>query len=263
LGAALLNPVQEMLQGASAVVVVPSAALYGLPFHAMHYQGGPLAATHRVSYATFARNVLEAYERTHISLSTEASWKGLGVVEVNYMPVPRLPFVNLELSNISAKFSSPSRIVDPPASSRDLLESAATCNVLHVACHGDFNMQAPLLSRLIMADRPVFAFEIMLRRGVPQLVSLSACETAEGRADLGGYVESLASAFLRAGSNSVIAALWPLEDEAAASVMEQFYDGLLSPAGRSTAASLQLAQQNLMTKQHHPYFWASFAAYGT
>ena len=42
-----------------------------------------------------------------------------------------------------------------------------------------------------LADRPVFVFEIILARLKTQLAVLSACQTAEGIMQPGGYIQSL------------------------------------------------------------------------
>src|SRR6266851_3257916 len=100
------------------------------------------------------------------------------------------------------------------------------------------------------------------------LVVLSACETAGGKMSRGEGIVGLTTAFLFAGSRSVIASLWNVNDESTSLFMESFYKGL--KAGLPKAEALR--QARLETMQRHaksavtgeeeslasPYFWAPF-----
>jgi CHAT domain-containing protein len=88
------------------------------------------------------------------------------------------------------------------------------------------------------------------------LLTLSACETAQGdeRAALG-----LAGVAIQAGARSAVATLWRVADEAAARLMQAFYQQLRTP-GVSRARALQLAQLELLHDPQYaePFFWAPF-----
>src|SRR3989442_1743922 len=75
-----------------------------------------------------------------------------------------------------------------------------------------------------------------------ELLTLSACETARGddRAALG-----LAGVAIQAGARSALATLWLVADEAAAVLMETFYQRLQDPTV-SRARALQQAQLTLL-----------------
>jgi len=60
------------------------------------------------------------------------------------------------------------------------------------------------------------------------LVVLSACETASGKALDGEGVMGLRRAFIGAGANNTIMTLWPVNDEATVEVMDAFYEKYLS-----------------------------------
>ena len=93
-----------------------------------------------------------------------------------------------------------------------------------------------------------------------EILSLSACETAAGndRAPLG-----ISGAAMKARAKSVLGTLWPVDDDAAVSVMSQFYRGL-AQEGQSKARSLQQAQLQLMRNPQlaHPFYWAPFELIG-
>jgi CHAT domain-containing protein len=160
--------------------------------------------------------------------------------------------------------------------------SAARFDVLHLATHGYFNRFNPLLSGLELEpdakeDGRLEVHEILGLRLTAGLVVLSACDTALG----GGYfaevpsgddIVGLTRAFLFAGSPSVVASLWAVNDRSTMGLMSGFYGKLLaatrvgrgfSPADKATA--LATAQREFIARggrYSHPYFWAAFVLVG-
>ena len=103
--------------------------------------------------------------------------------------------------------------------------------------------------------------EALLRgnKGSLELLTFSACETAEGadRAPMG-----FAGAALRAKAKSALGSLWPISDEAASQLMTSFYRNLTQ--GQSKAEALRQAQLELLhtNTMNHPYFWSPFILVG-
>lgn len=93
-----------------------------------------------------------------------------------------------------------------------------------------------------------------------ELLTLSACETAEGnfRAPLG-----FSGAAIKTRAKSVLGTLWPVEDNAAKSVMKKFYGGMVN-AGLTKTEALRQAQLELLHSRQfdHPFFWAPFVLIG-
>jgi tetratricopeptide (TPR) repeat protein len=261
--ARLLAPVCDLLTEARRVIVIPSQSVNGLPFHAMSLDGEPLGAHRRVVYATRGDELLERQGAQSTGLAPGASWTGLAAPSAAYAGLEDLPAVRPEVERIAALFEQPNAVVDPPARAADLFGIEGHVDLLHVACHGDFDPSAPLLSRLMLADRPVFAFELMLARLDVERVVLSACDTGTGDAGRGGHVHSLATAFLRAGARGVLAALWPVDDAAAADCIDQLYSELVG--GAVPLADALCDAQRVVREQEptsHPYFWAPFVVFG-
>ena len=102
------------------------------------------------------------------------------------------------------------------------------------------------------------------------LVTLSACDTALGSgyfADTpaGDEFVALNRAFLAAGSASVMATLWQVDDKASVALMKQFYGRLrTSVHGGNAANALALAQRSLRRSPQlgHPYYWAAYVVIG-
>ena len=54
-------------------------------------------------------------------------------------------------------------------------------------------------------------------------MTLSACETGLGKISNGDDVVGLTRGFLYAGSNTIVASLWEVDDQATSHLMEEFY----------------------------------------
>ena len=74
---------------------------------------------------------------------------------------------------------------------------------------------------------------------------------------------SLARPFLLAGTRSVIATLWNVDDRSSARLVGEFYGRLR--AGESPDAALKAARQSLIRSTvplyRHPYFWAPYVIF--
>lgn len=158
------------------------------------------------------------------------------------------------------------------AASRQTLFEAdwPTISVLHLATHAEVNGNFPYLSRLALAERspqgkPVdgsfFAFEALQLPLRADLTVLSGCQTAQGEILPSEGVVGLSYAFLAAGTDRVLASLWPVADAPTAELIAAFYRFYLS-AGLSEASSLRAAQQELRRRGAPEFVWASFILQG-
>lgn len=95
------------------------------------------------------------------------------------------------------------------------------------------------------------------------LVVLSACDTALGKDIKGEGLVGLTHGFMSAGSRSVVASLWKVDDRATARLMEAFYQAMLQD-GLTPAAALRVAKLKVRQEEawRAPYFWAAFVLQG-
>ena len=138
--------------------------------------------------------------------------------------------------------------------------------IVHIASHGFFGGTAE--TSFIMAFDDVVTMDGLqtllrsesLQKNPIELLTLSACETAEGddRSPLG-----MSGAALKARANTVLGSLWPVSDQAAKVMMSIFYQGL-SGEGITKVKALQKAQRQLIDSadMQHPFFWAPFILIG-
>ena len=139
-------------------------------------------------------------------------------------------------------------------------------NVVHLALHGYVDPQFPDRSALVFApqqqptdDSLLQVREIRDLRLNASLVTLSACNTSLGPVGEEG-VANIVNAFIEAGSQSVVSALWEVEDHATTHLMTAFYDHL--SRHEEKAESLRQAQLEMMNSGLSPYYWAGFVLDG-
>jgi CHAT domain-containing protein len=95
-----------------------------------------------------------------------------------------------------------------------------------------------------------------------RLVTISACDSAGTRTYSGEGLVGLSWAFLRAGAQEVIAALWEVNDASTAQLMDRLYAGIA--AGESPADALRAAKLAMLrsdTIYRRPFYWAPFVIY--
>lgn len=135
---------------------------------------------------------------------------------------------------------------------------------IHIASHGEFDPDQPLKSALRLAkdaenDGALTIGELYSLRLDADLVTLSACETGLGKVSNGDDVVGLTRGFLYAGSGSVVASLWKVDDLATADLMTRFYAHLARGDRRQ---ALRAAQLETRSKYPHPFYWAAFQLTG-
>jgi CHAT domain-containing protein len=196
-------------------------------------------------------------------------------VEMGAFSIPRLPSTRREARAIEALLPSGEAMIatDFAASRSQVLgEELSRYRIVHFATHGILDSEHPELSGIILS--------LVDERGNPQngflrlhdiykldlaadLVVLSACRTGLGRNIRGEGVMGLTRGFLYAGSKSVVASLWQVDDEATSELMGHFYRGLLKD-GLTPAAALRAAKIEMLKRDDRrpPYFWAAFVLQG-
>jgi CHAT domain-containing protein len=141
---------------------------------------------------------------------------------------------------------------------------------LHLALHGIADIKIPDRSALVLGndskaveDGLLQTREINGLRLNAELVTLSACDTGVGRLQGQEGMANLVRAFLFAGSRSVVAALWDVDDTFTASLMKRFYANLA--AGEDVGRAMQRAKREIRERFGNdavPYYWAPFTVVG-
>ena len=160
------------------------------------------------------------------------------------------------------------------ASERALRRALAGRAIVHIASHAALSPSNPLFSYIELAaagsrpeeDGRLEVHELLEIAIHSPLVFLSGCETGLGAAWSTDFIRgedyaTLAQAFLYAGAANVVATLWPVEDEGAATLASLFYSHL---RGIDPSTALAEAQRDLIEdpRVRAPYHWAAYRMAG-
>lgn len=165
-----------------------------------------------------------------------------------------LPYARYEVQRINQYF--PSKRVDS-ASISDL----KNFSIVHFLMHSIINDNNPMRSYLkLNNDSLSLSLEnIKHARISNDLVFISSCESNSGFLSKNEGIISLSRSFLEAGTKSVVATYWPIDDYASSQIASSFYSNLRE---YDVSTSLQKAQNTYLSNagyyESHPFFWAAF-----
>jgi CHAT domain-containing protein len=135
---------------------------------------------------------------------------------------PALAKAHEEMQRVEQYFPEPQRAVleGKQATPQAFLHSdPGRFTYLHFVTHGTASFTKPLDSAVILSrdedSYKLYARDIIHQPLSAQLVTISACEGASGRAYSGEGLVGLSWTFLRAGAHNVVGALWEVNDSAA------------------------------------------------
>lgn len=161
-----------------------------------------------------------------------------------------LPYTEVEADLAASWFDEPAISDARYVSKEAALASLRGQDIWHFACHGQFDLSAPLNSRLgPLKDGWLTLEDLFDARGIgnPQLVILSACSTGlYDTRELPSEFIGLPNAFLQLGATAVVAALWPVLDITTTLLVGRFYEEYLG-AGKPSCSALRAAQLWLRT----------------
>ncbi len=222
------------------------------------------AAAHSADIVVLADPVFERAQLASLDMDPVAS--GLrGWAET----LSALPYTAQEARNIEQRFGGTTVAFTGTEANRSNLVGAEARNarILHIATHGYFRSASDdnvgfALSTVDAAGNAQPAFitltELFAYKFSNELVVISGCDTALGKAQAGVGFNSLSRGFLAQGVKHVIATLWPVSDRASAEFMGIFYERL--QAEKNVTLALQQAQQVLSRNPayRNPYYWAGY-----
>ena len=295
----LLAPAGAQLRGKTRLVIVPDGKLWGLPFQALQdARGRHLVEDYAISYAP-SLTVLREMVRLRGRRPTAASPPSLlavgnpslgaeragSVTSGNGRPrlmeafgqLSPLPDAERQVKALAALYGPTRSRVYTGGSAREgrFKAEAGDYRVLQLATHGVLNDSAPMYSHVLFAreeeggaeDGLLEAWELMGLDLKADLVVLSACETARGRAAAGEGVIGLTWALFVAGSPATVVSQWKVEASSTTELMLEFHRQLrLGEGGADTpkGVALQRAAKKMLAgrKHRHPFYWAGFVVVG-
>jgi CHAT domain-containing protein len=240
----ILLPDGSVPEQKSLLHIAVDGSLGHLPFASLRRKERYLVEDHVITYIP-SLNALVAIEETARTPFQQPIVLG--------DPLGDLPSAALEAEEVARHLEAPLCTVGCATSHK--LSEASSAAVLHLATHTGLGPRGPWLA---LSDGQVAAQTILTGRVHPRLVVLASCASAARRGkEMWG---SLAAVFLAAGSQSVFASLWSIEDEPTRDFVMRFYrqGGNLDAAG-----ALARTQRDYISQGKAPSEWASFVVFGS
>ncbi|MFL6388943.1 MAG: CHAT domain-containing protein [Terriglobales bacterium] len=256
----LIEPIKSKLNTAK-LIVVPHGVLHDLPFAALTPDGKSYLNDH---YAiTYLPSVsILPYVRSRVK---PASSKILVLANNQEEGVPQLNYAYREATWVASLFGT-QPLLGAEATPVALRAKADEADIVHLIAHFDFDPENPLSTRVLLGrdkeheETLDIGYITSLNLRHTSLVVLSGCQSHLGKRSRGDDVIGLSRAFMYAGSPSVIASLWSVDDDATEKLMIAFYTHL--KAGLGKAESLRMAQADIRRQFPQPYYWAGFVLMG-
>jgi CHAT domain-containing protein len=184
--------------------------------------------------------------------------------------LPDLPFARQEAEYVS-EITGGALYLNSEAKESVFRKESGNYDIIHLAMHTILNDKDPMRSTLIFSpendsinDGYLKTYEVY---GLPlkaKMVVLSSCNTGTGHLYSSEGILSLARGFIYSGSQSVVMAMWEIEDRSGTEIVKLFYDNLKK--GNSKSVALKNARKSFLKKadqlRSHPYFWSSMVIYG-
>jgi hypothetical protein len=179
-----------------------------------------------------------------------------------------LPGAEAEADLVSRLIPGSKILAVADATRENVLAALPHHRFAHLSCHGITDLRNPAASRLLLRDHEDSPLTVAglaaLRLTGAELAFLSACSTSGTSQNLIDEAVHITAAFLLAGYQNVIGTLWPVLDEAAWRITEQFYTRMTNAGTRETrsveaARILHNATRDLRNHYpHEPARWAGF-----
>lgn len=263
-GAKLYEALVKPAPQAKRVVLVPDG-----PLHSLNFETLPVYDAAKPHY--WLEDVELAVTPSLNAMLTAAPHAAVGRKRLLLVgdPVaadsryPALKNAAREMEAVASHFPEVIRRTGEAATAEAFLSAEPqSAPYIHFTAHAIANRQAPLESAVILSRSMLYARDLLKVRLNAELVAISSCRGAGGRAYVGEGLVGLAWAFLHSGAARVVAGLWDVDDSATADLMGAFYAGVVE-GKRPTAALRQAKQQLLQGQRARPYFWGPFQLYIT
>ncbi|MEM9823339.1 MAG: CHAT domain-containing protein, partial [Bacteroidota bacterium] len=290
----LWAPIAPFLPRASQIILIPDGALSQLPFEVLIRQSPTkdtkinykkldyLVKEWTIEYATSLKTYLyKTQNQSPLPSSPKIlafadaknSQSKKGIFALRDSSLSRLPGSERELLAIQQLYGTKENhfFFGEESNQKNFRRySQQAFDILHLALHAKADETHWLKSKLYLRQAqskasknnrhdPILGHELSnLNLSIP-LVVLSACQTAKGIEFVGEGTQSLARAFLKAGTGKVISSFWNINDHTTSELISYFYHHL--KASHNITTALTKAKLDYLNKKDDylsfPGFWAA------
>lgn len=249
------------------VLIAPHRQLHQVPWAALRREttGLSLAEACIPNVAPSLHGLHQLWQRPTPIVDSRQRGLLLGVSDFGNRR-PALPQVTQEIADLSQLLDGRSHCLMDSEATWPQLQALRQSTGLqcfafwHIASHAFYDSITGRLSGIALADQDVWLDQLRELTPLPDLITLSACSGNQSLMFEGDEAIGLTTTCLAAGARHVIGALWPIRDDAAVSLMREFYRHFL--AGDTAARALALAQRAAAHHRDDYLRWGSFLCAG-
>ena len=258
--AVLIAPVEEHIEDAEELLIVPHKELFEVPWAALiDAKGRYLIERHVIRISPSLRVAHQMAGKMPRESALDVS--GHFLVVGNPLPTlpefSTLPFAEKEAVRVEGILNESGLLVrdffkadgNPRATKANVMKCLSGAKWAHFACHGDIDTDSLVLALpadTIEGTKEMTNLSMTEVQGVElargSTIVLSACNTGRGEINGEGVV-GLSRGFLLAGAASTVVSLWSVDDGSTAALMQSMYRHLVE--GFSVAQALRLAMLSL------------------
>ena len=287
----LIKPAKQYIK-TKRIGIVPHSVLHYLPFQALMDENGKfLIEEYEIFYTPSASVLKFVYEKRK---EVKGKVLAFGNPDIGDESL-NLPYAEDEVKKIKNTYPDTALYLKEKATEDKAKTLSADYNIIHFASHGELNPMNPMFSSIRLAkdkeeDGRLEVNEIFnLNLKNTSLVTLSACETGLGKLTQGDELVGLTRGFIYAGTPSIVASLWSVNDQSTSELMSLFYKNLKSYPKSEALRMAQLEmirgktgkgivrgvggitiskegkpeqESTQIVNGSHPYFWAPFILLG-
>jgi len=276
----LVKPFAPML-GDASLQIIPDGAVNQVPFDILLWE---LPSTAKIDYRNlsyllksqsigyaYSTSMLRYTGRSLVEHPTMLAVGFTGAASADMDALQEIEGAEKELDALSSRFHEGKFLRGQQATESNFKSLAPDFDLIHLAIHGRGdrrdNFAASLFFRSIndATDDGIFhAYELYGLKLKASMAVLSACESGIGRNYQGEGMISMASAFTSAGCENTLMSLWKVNDQAAITLMDDFYAHLFK--GQPIGEALRAAKLKYLSSADEitadPKTWAPLVAYG-
>ncbi|MEH2024086.1 CHAT domain-containing protein [Nostoc sp.] len=253
-----------------ALTIVPDDILHGFPFAAIRYKEKYLIEHYAISIA------YESKGRRSPPTSIISKQKALVVgVSNGNKQFSFLKGVKPELKQVEDWLDRNHihRFSFVNSSKTTVVENLSQVTLLHIACHGTFELNQPDQSGLVFIsdskEQEILSLRELSEMNLTNLrhATLSSCWSADHFILPGRWIISLPETLWRSGTQSILGCLWKVDDKIAVSFMTRFYNYLDKfprdeALHRTQLDCLNNCLPNCNVNTDSLFLWAGFNLYG-
>jgi len=256
----LLKPVINFVSG-DRIGFIPHGPLYWLPFAAMSSKGQYLVDGFSIFYLPNAGMIKYIFtkqmpEEMKVMAVANPDLKGKQI---------ELPYAAAEVESIKKNIPQTTIFQGNEATKEKVKENIGKYDVVHFAVPGIYEKSAPVKSGLMFNspqsdDSRLTAGEIFKLKFKGRAILMSAFHAIPELSATGTEIAVINTSFLYAGSPSVLATIWSVEDKSRVNFMDIFYKNMKKDG--SIANVLRATQNEMIKLGYPPYDWAAFMLTG-